>query len=403
MLGGLISIFETENEAPAKESKGVSGPKGPTLVSGSDKVQDFSFSPRSRASMVEEEQLRVQIETLRGLKAIAERRASEAEIDVKRLEQAIVQNPGESQLQVNLLGAEQAYQGQCGLARRHGQAIVEREEKILRLTPTEVESQARSAKQRQMAEGIEAREETRQEIRRVTDELSRLLSVYDEQTSDMARAAQAISLTMPGNDLEASFQKLRASLPAGQLFDTADRQGARFLGRPKNAKPYVVRIEYLAMNETLAHHGIYHFGETIFLEEKEAADLMSTDFSAGTHAAPWRSEPPAVMSPEAYDAMVRTAHERGVTAESLAFWSDAMRDRADKEWYRLNMKSRAQRRRIVAPENRLVFNSATKIQAKVTGNISLTPGSLCRIGEIIELSTVAAAWSASDSGAIGPP
>jgi hypothetical protein len=317
--------------------------------------------------------------------------------------EAVRANPTDSIFQLNLVEYTKERDAQLAVAKLYRQAQTEITEKISRLSPSEFEIQMRAAKQRQIAEGIEARGRTQQEIRRLTEQLSRFLSVYDEQTDEMAKVAETISLTISRNDFDACLQKLRASLPAEQVFEASAHQDARFVGRVDGRKPYRVRVEHLILAETLSHNGIYHFGEAVLLDEKEAADLMATDFSAATHQAPWRAEPPMVMTPEDHEVAVRTAEAKGISPESICFWSDAVRDQADKEWYRRNLTSRAQRRRTVAPENKLTLRSGAKIQAKVTGNLSLAPGTLCRIGEIVELPTMSAAWSCAETGAIGPP
>jgi hypothetical protein len=208
-------------------------------------------------------------------------------------------------------------------------------------------------------------------------------------------------LIVTGDRLDNSqFEKLSASLPA-DLAQQSETWHGSFLGEPKDAKPYIVRVEHLAVLETLAHSGIYHFGETVLLTGEEADDVLCEDYAAGTHEAPWRCEPPKVMTAEAYQAAVVEAQRKGISPVNVCFQADVERDAKEKEWYRRNGSRGTAKRRTVARENEIVFESAAKVKVKVKGNLSSSPGTLHTIGEVIEF-PLPDAWKCVDSGSVEP-
>jgi len=74
---------------------------------------------------------------------------------------------------------------------------------------------------------------------------------------------------------------LAASLPE-ELLASSERWAARFLGKQKSLRSYVVRTDRLVVPETLTSASVCYFGERIELTEEQARELLREDGGAGT-------------------------------------------------------------------------------------------------------------------------
>jgi len=142
--------------------------------------------------------------------------------------------------------------------------------------PDPVAIQARLTQQRQLARLASDRLDKDRELDRLAKEVRKVLGERKALTEQMQGPAAALELMMPQSDLETRLAKLADSLPDG-LLSTSARWHLSFLGREKDSRPYVVVDEYLLRPETLAHNGLYKFGDTIHLSEEEAGKLRRAD------------------------------------------------------------------------------------------------------------------------------
>jgi len=143
-----------------------------------------------------------------------------------------------------------------------------------------------------------ARLEVDYELERLLREALEMLQVREETIAFMRRQAAAI-------DLKCSFE---AGVPASlhealslEIVSASKAWNARFLGEEGYLKPYVVCDENFEPEETLARKAIYHFGETVYMSEEEAAEFLRDDRpQAGGFG--WECLPPTLMTAEAFAA-----------------------------------------------------------------------------------------------------
>jgi hypothetical protein len=85
---------------------------------------------------------------------------------------------------------------------------------------------------------------------------------------------------------------------------------AEFLAQAENLKPYVVCDDDVELKETLARKAVYHFGETVFVLEEEARELLRDDRPQGSGFG-WECLPPTLMTAEAFAAVQAEAGPMG--------------------------------------------------------------------------------------------
>lgn len=277
------------------------------------------------------------------------------------------------------------------------------EQAIRKLDPGSVEVQARLAQQGKLAELVEKRLDKDRKIDELLAELRQVLHERADSTAEMANPATALELTMPKTDLDTRLEKLAASLPE-DVFTASEKSHLWFLGKQKATKAYIVVDEHLLRPETLAHNGIFHFGDIIQLIDEEARELLRRDRPATKRRQVWTYAPPSVMSLQAFEAMTKEAQQKGIPVETINFWKNVQLDAAAENQYKVEGRMSP-----AAVEPIADFESTMKIKGRVKRRIlaELYPGIASarqyEPGEIIELMGKPFAWGLVESGAIGPP
>jgi len=123
------------------------------------------------------------------------------------------------------------------------------------------------------------------------------------------------------------------------------------------------------VDETLFDNGVYHFGETVFLTEEEARDLLCADYFAGTAEAPWRCQRPRVMTVEDHEAAAKTAREKGLSIQEVCFWMDTERDAQDRKWFKDNGARRTMHRPPDSVKDNPPFEDTLKVRFKYRGEV----------------------------------
>jgi hypothetical protein len=337
--------------------------------------------------------------------ALTQQRVSKAEQEVKR-QIAIIDLEG---VEVGRNYLDEQARGLAGL-REQLQAqqnkLAEIERAIGELRPSAEDKEERAVIARKFRDIAGKRLDVDWRIGCAVKQVRELLEERAEQTTELTKLAEGLDLALADDGLDASrFEKLRSVLPQ-EVFSTSEHWHGRILGKPLDATEFVVRLPYLVMRETVAHCGVYRFGERVALSKEEAEDLLCEDYFVGSHAAPWRCLAPSVMSVADFQAAEAEAQRRGISVEDVCFWRDVAEDRRNEEWYKRNGEPRSTKRRVRTRENSIIFADDRKIKARVLGNLALEnapDGSalLAKIGTIVEM-TRAEIWNAVASRAVGP-
>jgi hypothetical protein len=360
---------------------------------------DFRHPPRKL--FAEAQELVTKVQNLDALIKITERRLSEAEAGVKRQRRYVLENPADPIPQAALVDFTKEFQALEAVLKGYREARAELEGKILEVRNLpEAERESLSAKRRRASEIVTRRLERYGEIDQRVEELRPMLSECNKDTEELERIADELDLHVHGGFDSARYEKLAASLPK-DLLEESERWCGWFLGKPKGGQRYIVRVQSLVLPESLAHHGVFVFGDSVYLNDQEAEPLLSADFWAPTREHPWRCEVPKIMTAESFSRVLVTAQEKQISPETVCFFEDALRDASEKDWYKRNGAPRTQKRRIVAPEDNIAFEGTMMVKAKVTGSLD-HDGKQRERGEIVEM-TLADAWRNFDAGVIGPP
>jgi len=365
---------------------------------------DAAYSTRSRASLVREAQLWVEIRRIEGMKAAEERTLARLEADATRLQDTDISTAGSSIIHENLIQKRIEIGAHRETLKGYEEAARAREQAVLQLTPSTAELEARAECQRKVQTIARARSQTDLKIDAAVTQLRQLLKGREQQTADLTEAVKPLELALPSDGLDSvRFDALLASLPedVGAL---SERWVGHFLGKPKGGKPYIVRAEHLAVAETLAHNGIYGFGEVICLADDEAQELLADDYAAPTSRAPWRRLWPRIMTLEAFERVKAAAEQKKLAPIEIVFGEDLTQDRADHRfWLDNDRHSQAGRRQSAAPQNTVKFESGLRVKVRVTGNISgPLVGEFHQPGDLMEF-TVEGAWEMADEGVITAP
>jgi hypothetical protein len=320
--------------------------------------------------------------------AVTTRRIGELEQQIARTTKLVIHEDN-STARYNLGEMLKDVAGQRDFVRACESDRASTQAEILKLTLGPVECKVRLGRQEQVASLVGARLEKDREADRLIGDLKRVLGERAALTRKIGEQCEALDLEISPDGLdEARFENLLASLPEGVLTGS-ERWHGWFVGKRKDVKPYVVRAHRLMATETLFHNGVYSFGDSIYLSEQEASDLLCEEY-AGTHPeARWRCAPPLVMTVEAYQMAVETALEKGISPQEVCFWKDVERDARDKEWFRNNGSPRARR----------PFPAVLKQNVPYPGVATI---GLLYKGQPMQVSTYKDAWSMVDEGAVRP-
>lgn len=370
---------------------------------GTETPLDAAYSTRSRASLVREAQLRAEIQRIKAMKAAEERTLERLGADAKRLQDADISTAGASIIHENLIQKRIEIGAHRETLAGYEEATREREQAVAKLYPSVAEIELRAEVQRKAAAIVCARAEIDSKIDAAVRQLRQLVADRAQQTAALTEAVKPLELALPSDGLDSErFEALAGSLPE-DVGARSDYWVGHFLGKPKGGKPYVVRCEHLAVAETLAHNGIYKFGEVIVLADGEAQELLANDYAAPTQRAPWPRLWPRIMTPEAFERVKTVAEQRKLAPIETVFAEDLAQDRADHDFYKRGGGPPARKRQRAAPENAVRFETGLRIKVKVTGNISGPElGEFHSPGDLMEF-TIADAWNMADEGAITAP
>jgi hypothetical protein len=288
---------------------------------------DATYSLRSQRNLVEEDQLRGNLQWIDDLIGGAERKILQGEKDKASLLRTSGRKVDHSVLSMVLEELEDT--------RRKLEAYKEErasvEKMIVQLAPSPGALGARAKEQQQLGQLAAERLEKDKRVNDLVGSLRQALQERAGLTVRMNKSASILDFTSNDDFLDARrFDELPASLPE-DLLVWSENRAAWFLGKQKDVKAYIVRDRLLVIPETLASHGVYHFGDRIELTEERARELMREDRPAPTNDAPWRCAPPSIMTVKAWEAATVSAAEHGITVEETLLWDDWERDAKDKQ------------------------------------------------------------------------
>ena len=273
-------------------------------------------SARSQASILQEKHLQISLKKVETAITRTQERIEELEIDIARVTKDVL-NDGRVYLQRKLDEEIAELTTQRGRIDPYNHERARIQAEIEGLFPSPAQVQARAEQQGQFAKLENERLGKDRRADQLLAELRQILRERNELTTEMAKSAELFDLTVSGDALDASrFEQLLASLPE-ELLASSERWHAWFFGKPKDVKSYVVCEEHLEVRETLAHHGIYRFGELIQLPEKEAREFLRRDRPDPERPGQWNYLSPSIMTVEAYEAAAAEAKEKGSSVTSM--------------------------------------------------------------------------------------
>lgn len=293
--------------------------------------QGKQWSARSQPSYLEEQRLRKQLSNCGSGIAASERKVKELErVKEKQLNRKFGQQEDFSIQGLSLTVEELEGERRCLSAFQEHRASLEAQiAELVNLDPARLE-----ARTEQQSRFVAMATERLALDRKIDGAVAALRAMLQERAKLTGRMAEACSpIELDFNDSETGrFEALAAALP-DSLAEGSETWTARQLGQSRRTKPYIVRDDCLVVPETLAHSGVYFFGETIPLTDAEAAELLRVDRPDATVWEPWRRITPSVSTLEAHEAATAEAEKRGISVKQVYFWEDYERDRATREQY----------------------------------------------------------------------
>jgi len=357
------------------------------------------WSARSQRSYLEEHRLRQELANCESGIAASERKVEELEkLKAAQLNRTFAESPGYSIAHLPSTVAALEDEKRCLSAfQEHRASHLSQIHDHVEVTPTEEE--ARTAQQERVAAMVAERLERDRKIDSAVAALKTMLQERAKLSARMAEACSAIELDF--NDyVSERFDSLLASLPDG-LAEASEAWKARQFGERVRAKPYIVRDDCLVVPETLAHSGVYRFGETILLTDAEAGELLRVDRPdpAANAFAPWLRLPPSISTIEAHEAATAKAEKKGISAKQVYFWEDYERDRELRERHQQNRGQDAQPPPASPSFRSLRPGRGDLVRVRAKGNIKA--GRDYGPGETLEVNADDA-WSLLRSGAAEP-
>lgn len=237
-------------------------------------------SPRSKNSILQEEDLRKSLEKVQGSIASTEAKVLQLEGEVERVTQKVLGGRVEYQD-----GLDRAIANLATLRGRLGPYKAEAARlkgAIEAMQPSQAEKDTR----RKGHEEFKGKADERMDLARAADRqvsaLCETLIEYGRLSAEMQRVAGSFDLPVFGELLDASrFEKLLGSLPQ-DLLRQSQRWYDHFFGS-KTDKTYVVIADCLTLPENFSSAGVFKFGDRVQLAEEDAelSSLMSEeDFQA---------------------------------------------------------------------------------------------------------------------------
>jgi DNA repair exonuclease SbcCD ATPase subunit len=115
------------------------------------------------------------------------------------------------------------------------------------------------------------------------------------------------------------YAALLESLPRN-IAAVGQRWLRRFFGDRKGLKPYIVCDERLSVEENLSHSGLCSFGETVYLADEEAAELLREDRYRPEHTAFGTERKllsPSIMAAAEFEKLKAEVAEKGCDLSML--------------------------------------------------------------------------------------
>jgi hypothetical protein len=291
--------------------------KAQTQASGNE----IPRNARSQASFIEQTRLRDKLSCVESLIQSTQRKIAEFEENRKWM---LRQNAGKDagKWDRGIANATAMLRDQREILSIYQEQRDQLNAEVAALDPTPKQIAERAKQQSRLMQIAGERLEKDREADSLVAQLRTLLAARGELTAAMTEIAEDLEFRIGESGLDARrFERLLDSLPE-ELAATSERWNAWFFGKQESVTRYIVRDERLILPETLAHHGVLHCGDEVFLTDEEARELLRED-----RRGPERelSVPPNLLTVEAHEALQNRAKEKGVTVADVLFWEDVER------------------------------------------------------------------------------
>jgi hypothetical protein len=229
------------------------------------------------------------------------------------------------------------------------------------------------------------------------ESLRHILTGRAEVTTAIETCASDAELALSIDFDSQRFEQLTAALPV-DLKGESERWMARFNGSPVDAKPFIVCYDYLILDESATHSGIYTFGSQVMLDEPLASQLQCGDFADPSADTPWNLVPQRVMTPEDFAEIVKMAEEKCMTPREICFWRDVERNLAAKRAFMGNGVSQGRPLPVELLRKASIDAEGLTVRAKAKKSTTLDREYLP--GEAMEIQGRALAWDLANAEAI---
>jgi hypothetical protein len=237
--------------------------------------QKKTYSRRSQSSWREQWEHEASLTRLTAWISVCEASIAKLEQTVARLKQAVVR--GDPVFGSNLGDATRELEDEKLRLATLKEETGRLKARINGLTrPTHSQADERRRQQIQLGRLAAIRQEKDRAMAHHIDAILRLLPEREELTAKMRAAAAAVDLKGGADFLdEARFARLAEALPSDLLPKSA-AWSAWFAGQERGKKPYIVSARTLTLEETLAECHCYQRGDTVYLTEEQATDLLAS-------------------------------------------------------------------------------------------------------------------------------
>ena len=308
---------------------------------------------RSQRSVLLERDLRLRNRKYADTIAATKNRISNLEVEKARLTEGLI-NSNDRWTRTQFNDANMELENARNVVAACEERIAENNVAIQELSPSPDLLRKRREQQQRFGELASERLEGDRAVYGLISGLREALAERAVLTDRMRELAGALDLTVANGELdEFRFEPLSDALPSDRSAE-CERWHGWFTGQRPRVSTYIVRDEHLTVRETLADHGVYSLGDPIVLSEDEARELLREDrppAAAGSatgeapgatplgtvlltpsempldiDAAPWRVQPPSIMTTAAYEEAAQTARDEGLTLREVLLRQDIDRE-----------------------------------------------------------------------------
>jgi hypothetical protein len=314
------------------------------------KTETSDFSPRSKASVIREEQLLAQIARVETQLSFTARKISEEERTKQITLRQLAQGRRDGWTNITL---DNATRDLADLTRRKASLEQFKAELTRTLEAERAIPADRARIQAQLAALAAERHERDAAIEEAIGQLRGVLEVRGKLSARMSELADKIEFS--GDLDQERFDRLAASLPS--ILGESKQRLEALLGVPGTARG-VARVR-LELSESLRSLGIVLPGHELLLTQQEFDALSRADAPEANRAAPgtivnagsgreaWRLRPQQVCSVEQFEADKAEAERRGCSVEQVWRAQDEERNAAAAQRYAENEEAAAEERRAV--------------------------------------------------------